>query len=257
MSNAVDPATKPNLVQIAILGGMRSLTTDVITYPLEVFKVRRQNPECTQSIYLIAKEIFQQKGLAGLYDGVSYQLGKTLVRQFYCWPMITGVPIFLRSYGVGDALQQVITGISVATVDALTTPLERAKILIASANKSTFTWKDLLKEGWQGGRDYWIKRSVNMITFLTAQKYLRESNRENGEKLPVLKLIKIAIQIAFVVSFVSAPFDFRNTSSMQSINPTGFFLRGEFFKIYRGWPMSFYILSVHQTASVIMLEKLS
>ena len=258
MNSAVDSTTS-DLFKSSLWGALRGLCVEVIIYPLEVVKIRQQCSSKSEICFQIARKIFKQEGPSAFYRGLTPQLIKTSLKQMWCWPMITGIPSFLQTYGLGDLQQQILTGLSIATVDAaITTPLERAKILAALVGKSSFTLPNVYREGWQGFYTYWAKRSINMITFLAAQKYLRERDRPPSGHLSLAALIKTGIQVALILSLVSAPFDMVNTLKQAQMGSVfHLFTRQGVMNLYRGWPINTFSLVVHNVASVILIEKLA
>lgn len=203
--------------------------------------------------------MIEQEGVAGLYREFSAQVLKTSLKQIWCWPMMTGIPMCLSSHGLGDMSGQMITGLSIATVDAaITTPLEKIKILSASNIKRSFSLTDIYKEGWKGLGVYWAKKSVTMVTFLTSQKYLREVNRSNAEQpLSFFEMLKVGAQVSLIVSVISAPFDSFNTlKQSQNVSLFHFALRSGALKLYRGLPLNVLSLVIQNVASVAVLEKM-
>lgn len=252
--------TQANLIQTSFWGTARGASVEVLIYPLEVIKIRQQCSQNAETSIQIARRVFQKEGARAFYKGLSPQLVKTCLKQIWCWPMITGIPSYLQSYGIEGTHQQILTGLSIATVDAtITIPLERAKILSALTKKRAFSLASVYKDGWQGFAAYWAKRSINMITFLTVQKHLRDQARTQPEQvLSSFQLAKIGTQVAVIVSLVSAPFDVTNTlKQAQKLSPSQFWSRHGILKSYRGWPLNALSLIIHNIASVIVLEKVS
>jgi hypothetical protein len=208
--------------------------------------------------FQIARKIFKQEGVGAFYKGLTPQLIKTSLKQMWCWPMITAVPGYLHTYGLGEIQQQILTGLSIATVDAvITTPLERAKILSALMGRASISLSNIYKEGWQGFSTYWAKRSVNMVTFLTAQQYFRDHERSPSGQISLAALIKTGILVAIILSCVSAPLDLVNTlKQSRNLSLSYIFNRHGGIKLYRGWPINSFSLSIHNVASVILIEKL-
>lgn len=99
---------------------------------------------------------------------------------------------------------------------------------------------------------------MNWVAFLTAQKYLRDqSSRSSKQRLSLPQLIKIGVQVALIVSIVSAPFDIANTlKQAKNLTPYHLFNRHGVFKLYRGWPLNALSLMIHNIASVTLIEKL-
>lgn len=247
-----------SLMPIIFLAVVRGLGTEILVCPLELIKLRQQCSNKSESSYKIARQIFQNEGIRSFYDGLSPQLLKTCVKQAWCWPMIIELPKLFRSYGLNDCEQQIATGISISTVDSLgTIHLEKVRVVYATAKKTSLPLIDILKEGWKGFSTYWIKRSVNRVTFLTAQEYLRKNNREGTKELKAYEMLKVGVEVAFVVSFVGAPFDFSNTlKQAKNLNSLHLLNRKDIVKLYRGWPMNTLSLIIQNIASIFLFEKL-
>jgi hypothetical protein len=258
MSSKVDFA-KENLAWSSLLGIGRGLSVHSLIYPLEVIKIRQQCSQGESKSTRIALAILREEGMGAFYKGLAPQLLKTSIKQVWCWPMITGMPSVLQRYQIGNLSQQALTGLSIATIDAaISTPLERAKIVSAFRGTSKFCFRDAYRDGWRGFATHWSKLSVNWIAFLTAQKYLRDqSSALSQQSLSFPQLTKIGVEVALIVSLVSAPFDIANTlKQAQNLTPSHLFSKQGIFKLYRGWPLNALSLVIHNIASVTLIEKL-
>lgn len=250
---------KENLAWSSLWGVVRGISVHTLIYPLEVVKIRQQCSQDGSKSLRIALTLFQQEGMGVFYTGLAPQLLKTSIKQIWCWPMIAGMPTIFQRCQIENLGQQVLTGFSIATVDAaISTPLERAKILSAFKGTGKFSLKNAYRDGWQGFSTHWSKLSVNWVAFLTAQKHLRDrSSGLSGHPLSFAELSKIGVQVALIVSFASAPFDVANTLKLaQNLTPSHLFSRQAIFKLYRGWPLNALSLVIHNIASVIVIEKL-
>lgn len=259
MSSTTD-STQTHLIRSSFWGVLRGLSVHTLIYPLEVIKIRQQCSLNSENSARIALSLFKGEGFSAFYKGLTPQLLKTSLKQVWCWPMITGIPVFLQHYQLGDLPTHAITGLSIATIDAaITTPLERIKILSAYTGKASFSLRDVYKHGWQGFTTHLSKLSVNWMTFLIAQKHLRERNSSQSEQpLSLLQLTKIGTQVAVIVSLMGAPFDIANTlKQAQNLNFSHFFSRNGIYKLYRGWPLNTLSLIIHNIASVIIIDRLS
>lgn len=255
MSQGVD---KENLGLSSLWGIARGVSVHTCIYPLEVVKIRLQSSPIKKSLH-VALEILQREGLGAFYKGLAPQLLKTSIKQLWCWPMMAGVPSIFERYHIENLQQQALTGLSIATVDAaISTPLERAKIVSALKGKGPFCLKKVYKEGWRGFATHWSKLSVNWTVFLTAQKYLRDQASESSaQPLTSPELIKIGVQVALLVSLASAPFDLANTQKMgQNLKMASFFSKGNFSQFFRGWHLNFVSLCIHNIASIALMTKL-
>lgn len=258
MSSGVD-IKKENLAYSSLWGAVRGIAVHTLIYPLEVIKIRQQCSQNESKSLRLALTLLRQEGISAFYKGLVPQLLKTSIKQIWCWPMITGMPSVLQRYQIENLRQQVITGLSIATIDAfISTPLERAKILSAFRGTSKFCLKNAYREGWGGLTTHWSKLSVNWVAFLTAQKYLRDqSSGLSGQSLSFPQLIKIGVQVALIVSLVSAPLDLANTlKQAQNLTPFHLYSLRGIFKLYRGWPLNALALVIHNVASVTLIEKL-
>lgn len=258
MSGAVD-FRKENWAWSSVWGVGRGIFVHSLIYPLEVIKIRQQCAQGESKSIQIAMSILRQEGIAAFYKGLTPQLLKTSIKQVWCWPMITQMPSILQRHQIENLSQQAITGLSIATIDAaISTPLERAKILSAFRGKSTFCFQHAYKGGWQGCGAHWSKLSVNWVAFLTAQKYLRDrSYALSKQPLSFPQLTKIGVEVALIVSLVSAPFDIAHTlKQAQNLNSSYLLSRTGVFKLYRGSPLNALSLVIHNIASVTLIEKL-
>ena len=250
--------TKENLAWSSLWGVARGICVHTLIYPLEVVKIRQQCSQSESKSIQIASELLRQEGIGAFYKGLAPQLLKTSIKQIWCWPLITGLPSVLQQYHIDNLQQQIFTGLSIATMDAaISTPLERAKILSAFRGTSKLCLRNAYKDGWQGFATHWSKLSVNWVAFLTAQKYLRDQSCDpSGQPLSLPQLAKIGTQVALIVSLVSAPFDVANTlKQAQNLTPSHLFNRNGFFKLYRGWPLNAFCLIIHNIASVIVIDR--
>lgn len=258
MSSRVD-FTKENLAWSSLWGIGRGISVHSLIHPLEVIKIRQQCSQGESKSIRIAMAQLRQEGIGAFYKGLAPQLLKTSIKQVWCWPLITGMPSVLQRHQIENLSQQVITGLSIATVDAaISTPLERAKILSAFRGTGKFCFQNAYKDGWRGFTAHWSKLSVNWVAFLTAQKYLRDqSSGSSNQSLSFPQLTKIGVEVALIVSLVSAPFDIANTlKQAQNLTPSHLFTRHGVFKLYRGWPLNALSLIIHNIASVTLIEKL-
>lgn len=234
--------SKENALKSSLFGIGRECVVQPLLYPLEVVKIREQ---ClNKSASKIALEIFREEGAHAFYKGFSSQIRKVLIKPLWRWPMMTEIPKGLRSYELGELSEQAMTGIFIATVDAIgLTPLEKMKTKSALQGKNV-TFREIYKEGWKGAPIYWTKLSVSWVSFLVAQKYLRDQKTNPT----FAELALIGVEVAIIVSIASAPFDFANTM-VQSSQKVSF--------SYRGLPLTASSLIIHNIASVIFLELLS
>lgn len=196
------------------LGVIRSAAVDSLLHPLTVIGIRRQCTEPCQKIRTVAFSIFQEGGIRAFYNGLIPQLLKNSFKPIWCLPLITGLPPFFEKSGADKLSAQALTGFGIASIDAVvSTPFERLKITsIAGGKAKSFNLVKFFQEGWTGVGVHWLKLSVNWMTFLTAQEYLKNRSKSSPDQLlSYPELIKVGIQVSFVVSTLSAPFDIANT----------------------------------------------
>ena len=233
-------------------GVLRGVGVHTLIYPLEVLKVRHQCSE--KKLHETAVKVISEEGIGAFYKGLSSQLMKTCLKQVWAWPVITEVPKFFDRQGVGKNEQQALTGISIAAFDTLvSTPLEKAKIRSASSGKSVTFFKALQERGWQGGGTLFSKLSVQWVTFLTAQRILREKFREGEKPLNTSQQMLVGTILAIIGSIAAAPFDMANTQKLA--NGKSFFKIAPS-KMFRGSGIQTTSLLIHNIASVAVIEKL-
>ena len=134
---SIDP-TQRNAAQESLLGMFRGAIVGTLTYPLKVVVIRQQCHRGPKTSAMVAWEIFQKEGIRPFYRGLSPQLIQTCMNQAWVWPMIITIPTYLKSYHLGEISEQAGTGLAIATMETITTPLERAKIQSASSGKNHF-----------------------------------------------------------------------------------------------------------------------
>lgn len=252
--------TQSDLFTSSVLGTLRGLTVQAVIYPLEVIKIRQQCLRESELSFRVAYKIFKEEGYKSFYQGVTRQLVRTSLKQVWTWPMITGVPVYLKPYNIGEKNELVLTGLSIATVDAfLTTPLERNRIRAASSLKIKESIFQSYRQGWHGVSYQWVKLSVGWSTFLVTQKHFRDMYRDEKESsLSLSQMAKVGVKAALLTTFVTAPFDVVNTRilSNNSKTPFTFSVKGVV-RMFRGWPIQALAQIINSIASVTLIEKIS
>jgi hypothetical protein len=220
--------------QSSLWGLARGVGVQVMVFPIEAVKVRLQT-EVKPAIPKIWE----------LYRGFLPQAMKIALKQMWCWPMITQLPQYFNKRGVPVYAGEFLTGIAIASLDALlTTPLEKLKISRITSGQT----HQLLKDGWQGTSYHFAKHAVSWPTFLVAQKYFREEN----ENPTLAGLAFVGVKVALTVSLISAPFDWANSIAMSGKTVCW---KGLPFSM-RGWSLSALCLMIHNISSIILIEKL-
>lgn len=259
--NLTNDSLKNFLTSSSFLGVTRGIVIHTLVYPLEVVKIKQQCALTSEKNYRIASQLFQKEGLQAFYRGLTPQLIRTSIKQTWCWPLMTNMPHQLERYGFNTFYQHALTGLIIATFDAaVTSPLERAKILSIVKTNSSFSLKTFYKEGWHGFTTQWMKLAVSWSVFLVSQKYFREQYREKSDdqKLTFPQLIASGIQTGAVVSLMAAPFDVANTlKQSKNINASSLFSGNIVRNMYRGWPIQILSVVIHNIASIMLLEKLA
>ncbi len=259
--SAISDTKAPHWITSSFGGVLRGMAVTCFIYPLQVIKYRQQNQALSERAYQIAWKMFQSEGVGAFYKGITPQMISTSIKQTWIWPVITIVPEALKSCEVKDLPAQAITGFTIATLDsAILTPFEKAKIVSAVQGKDVFSFKNVFHNGWQAFPTQWRKQSAQWVTFLVAQKYLRDFYRQSpDEDLSLAQLAGIGTQIAVLASVVSAPLDFINTRR-QAQNEKVADLRSEGSRVrmyFRGMPLNALALTIQAVASVVLIELLS
>jgi hypothetical protein len=247
-----------NVLRSSLWGVARGVAVHTVIYPLDALKIRAQSSLSSESSFRIASLMWKEGGIKIFYQGLSAQLLKTTIKQIWVWPMILEFPSLLEKMTCSEMEKQMITGTSIAAIDALiSTPLERAKIQSALGGKRVFSLKNSYQNGWRGFSTHFTKLLVNWVTFLVAQKILRDRAREKFPQLSLIDLTKIGIQVALIVSIASAPFDMANTLKQgKNLSFRTLVSMHGIRKTYRGWPINALMLTIHNIASVVMIEQM-
>lgn len=249
--------TKQDLIKCSLAGVLRGVCVNTLIRPFKVIKNNLQCSPIEKKSREIALELLQQEGVAGLWKGLIPELMQTSFKQIWCWPMIIGLPVKLEGSNLSAWQKETITGFSIATLDSLSAPLDKAAIIAAVQRKSQFSLKEIFKEGWSGFTTHWTKLSVSWVSFLTVQKYFRDKcSGQTKKEIPLSELAIIGVQTALVVSIVTAPFDFANTiKQAENRSVLDFINRKEFFILYRAAHLHALTLVAQAVASVILIDR--
>lgn len=234
-------------LETSVLGMVRGTLVQLLIHPLQNIKTCLQASSAETTSSQIIRKILEQKGIFGFYSGLKPKLIDTNIKQFWVWPFLQAAPRFLEQKKVTPLSAQIVTGVSIATIDAcLSTPFEGAKIRLILAEKSPFSL-------FKGFKANWTRLTVQWTTFLAAQRYFRNQYKKTEQdSLTYPQLIMAGIKTACVVSVASAPFDTANTLVHISQSIFNRPLR----HLYRGWPYSALALLIHNIASVTLLDHL-
>ena len=172
--------------------------------------------------------------------------------------MMTCIPTYLKQYNLGEILEQAGTGFIIATMETITTPLERAKIRSAASGTNHFSLANLYKDRWRGFTARWMQLSVGWMSFLISQKYLRTQARQDPEEaLTLPQLAGVGVQVGLIVGLVSPPFDNANTLKLaKNLKAREFLFQSSLRTLYRGGPLNAVSLMISNIASAILLDKL-
>lgn len=97
------------------------------------------------------------------------------------------------------------------------------------------------------------------MSFLVAQKVLRDAEcaRSGKQDLSSVQLMKVSLEVASVVSVISAPFDMANTlKQSRELGLTYLFSGNVLQKMFRGWSLSASSLIIHNIASITLIDYL-
>ncbi len=258
MTQKINETSKHSLMTAAFLGGFRGVSVELCVFPVERIKIQLQSTKNSVDVFACIREIFYNKGVLGFYQGLQPSLIKSLMRQVWCWPMLSELPKHCQAYGYSSTKSQALTGLFVTCLDvSLTAPFERMKILLASGSNPTASLNSIHKNGWNGFALFFSKRLVAVVSFLIVQDHLRNQAQRCRGDLSLSEMTKIGIITALFVGIVSAPFDFAYTyKQIQNKALEYGVFQKNFKKIYKGAALSSYAYMIHCIASVILLEKL-
>jgi hypothetical protein len=240
------------LLKASVLGMLRSAVVQTMISPLKVIEMHQQSYMNQERSYQVAYRLYKAGGVRVFFDGLSAEFIKIPLRSM-CWPMIVGIPSILNRYKIGILKKQLITGVSIATLDTfVTAPLQKVRFLSVLKTGEKLSLRSLYKGGWS----YWSLLSVQWSTFLMAQQYLKDRiHKGSHAKLTKLQLLEVACPTAVTVSVFAAVFKTACTLIQgQGRNLDLSYLLSR--KGFRGWPMSVLSLLIHNIASVALIDLL-
>ena len=239
------------MIESSVLGAMRGVLVHTMIHPLEVIRFRYQCSLSREKYGEVIRSLWSQGGITGFYRGLSSQYMKITLKQIWCWPMITGVPQILPAWVKGDLLRQGITGVAIATMDAVVTnPLEKRKIHAAVKGNTPLSWRELYVNGWKGVGAHFAKSSTAWVTFLVAQKvFQNRESRGSSSPLSVGQLCKVGAEAGLVVSVICTPFDWANTLKQLQGSQVSY----SWLRLCQGWPLYATSLIIQNIASAALL----
>lgn len=232
-------------------GFLYGLTIKTLIYPLEVIKLRQQDPLCHQRCDQIARDLFHKGRWQIFYTGLSAKLVESGQKHLWRWPLIMQLPPLLKDYGCSEMQQQAGTGLVIGTVDAFfSTPLDRLKLAAIYQLQKTISWR--------GFPTFYAKCTVEWTTFLVAQNYFSKLQQSEKKPLTLQQSLIVALQTTVCVSVARAPFDVANTLHQTE---KFFHLRNKttselFRKMYRGFPLGFSSLLFYNFCTTIFFDNL-
>lgn len=237
--------------QSSLYGLCRSMLVQGVIAPIDTMKVRIRAYPDDIKIHHLAKEIIQNEGAFAFYRGLVPEFWKIVTKSLWSWPMMTKFPSYLHRQGCEELKAEAITGLAIAKVDALSNLwLDKRKQMLLLSSRNSYSMEHAINDGMRGFGALWLKLSVSWSTFLVAQKYFRRSDRP----LTSLDLFWIGMKVTIIVGTVTAPFDFYTSMKFaQNVSLSDFLLKGRY---YRGFSLYITSLSVHNIASIILLDKL-
>lgn len=225
----------------------------LITYPLEAVKLLQQNPSCQQRCDQVARDLWQKEGIRGFYNGFFPKIAEFAQKQIWCWPLMTQLPPLLERQGCSKVQRQTITGVTIATIDALTgTPFECLRINLVYKQKAKFSW--------HGFPTSWAKRTVGWSTFLVSQRVIADKQpRAEDGKLTLKQSLIVAVQTAALISLAVAPFDVLNTLKQagKSFSWRDGVSAQSLRRLYRGWPLGYTGLMINNMCTILIIDRLS
>ncbi len=247
----------PNLKSESLRHAMKSsgwgllygLTIQTLIYPLEVVKLLQQDPLCNQRCDQIARELFQKSGPQAFYSGISAKLVESGHKQLWRWPLIIELPRLLKRCGYSEREQQALTGLAIASIDAFfSTPFDALKLAAI--------YRLQRRVSWRGFPTFWLKRSVEWVTFLEAQSYFSNRQQREQKRLHLMQALTVALQTTAAVSVARAPFDVMNTLyqtgqalPLKNLSPLEHLRR-----MYRGSPLGFSTLLIYNFGTTIFID---
>ncbi|CAD8118367.1 unnamed protein product [Paramecium sonneborni] len=117
------------VIETQLIGAFRVAVTLPLEHVLDRIKTYKQSRQ--EITYLQSfKEIKGARGYIGLYDGFYPNFLRSMLKQYYRWPMMIFIPSFLKKIINDQSLNKILTGISIAIFEScIITPFERLKIL--------------------------------------------------------------------------------------------------------------------------------
>ena len=240
-----------NYLLATSLGILRGVVVTTLIHPLHVIKTRQQTSSSSLWAHRIAQKILKEEGRGALYLGLNEHLAQNFIQQIWRWPLMMGMPTLIeKRMGINSSfLQQSLTGIAIASTDALFTQFLESEKILKMTKKAK---ENDLAHFWRAMGVNWGRLSFTWTIFLYSQQTYRDAYRKrcNRDQLSVLELALIGTGVALTVGISGAALDHIN-SSVQSRSSISWRA------LMRGGPLYTTILVVHNAASVTLIDKLS
>ena len=255
MLSTVASESPPSVLDAWVYGTLRSLVVQAGVYPLDVVKRRQQAADVSQNVRE-ATQGLAQEGWRAFYRGGGTKLAKMTVSHMVRWTLLSQLPSHLRPYQFGDLREQIITGLLIAKVDAITSKHLDTKQMRAAVHGQRLSISQMLQQGGRGYGVYWAYLSTAWCTSLVGLKYFGRSPGCEGCSAWV-RDIEVGVKTGLVVSAATIPFDCLNTVQQATDLCWGAFLRRQGVRaLFRGWPIQAVISSIHNTGTQVTFRML-
>lgn len=257
MTNRSD-STQGSLPYVIGYGALRSSIVNTFTYPLEVIKTHQQTGVLSLAGHQVALQLLEKDGIKGFYKGFAPHFIKGIVRQTLWWPSIVYIPPFLGKRSFTPFQQCVITGLGIASMDAmLNSPLERWRVLAITGNNNERGKASRVSDGWKGSFPYMRRQWVTWTLFLIGQRHFNKPYKQENEakQLALPQVLSTACKLSLIASLAINPFDTLNTIRQGGSDRKISFLKvKDVAFLYRGFPVNFLINLIQTSGTVFVID---
>jgi hypothetical protein len=192
------------LLVSSLLGMSRVVVSLPFEHPFEVMRVTWQTNTVLKNEVDVARNIKQNKGMHGFYQGYTTNFVKQFSKSIYRYPLLSACPRFYSNL-FGSAFEKnkhkmkFLTSTTVALVEAtIITPFERLQVFVMTSQQSKKNYGDfykmlskskLHKEIFKGYTPYLTRQMVAWTTFLQADTFIKNQVRK-FYKIPDDQMIK-------------------------------------------------------------------
>lgn len=240
-------ARNEGIATILSMGLFRAALVNGSTYPLDVIKTNQQTSGFSAT--RIAHDLFKSEGLPAFYRGFAANMAKVVTRQTLWWPAIAYIPPALEQRGISGTPQRILTGLSIAALDALaTTPFERRRVVQTLGKEPSS-----LQGNWTGLPSYFRRQAVIWSLFLVGQHYVTKKDMKNGAPLTGFQILLASAKLSVVANLVITPLDTLHIlrQSQSDIRPK---LTIRF--LYRGLPLNALMMHLQTAATIFVMDKI-